>query len=493
MNISASFIWLLLGGGLQVFGFGRWMTPLAAWLMPVFILHFSHATPPLSGMLWVWLTLTIAVAVGNRGVVPIPSAAYLAVPTAIALSMMLSFLVDRLLAPLVPGFGATLVFPVAWTALEFLGSRFNPYGTWGSLGYTQHGNVPLMQLASVTGIWGIGFLVCWFAAVVNWAWDQQFDWGSVQHGVLGFAAVWSVITLLGGLRLAFATAPMPATVRIAGVGWPGGIVEPPEFLRAIEPDLDDAEHDRLRAAFLRIQDSFFTRSQREARAGARIIVWPEANLMVFKEDAAALLERARAFARQNEVYLLMGLVTLSPGAEHSFENQSVLLTPTGDTAYAYTKATAVPGFEKKFAVPGDGTIPVADTPYGRIASPICFDLDFDALIRQVGRAKTDLMLVPASDWKEITRLHQTMAEFRAIENGAALFRITRWGGSGAVDPYGRRLAWMDDFSTRDSVMVAQVPTKAGVRTLYARIGDVFAWACVASLVAGVGWFAPPAL
>ena len=113
-------------------------------------------------------------------------------------------------------------------------------------------------------------------------------------------------------------------------------------------------------------------------------------------------------------------------------------------------------------------------------------MDFDEIIRQVGRGRVDLMLTPASDWKDIMPLHQQMAEFRAIENGATLFRITRWGGSGAVDPYGRRLAWMDDFGAEDNVMVAQVPVRSGVRTLYALIGDAFAWACVAALVAAAG-------
>ena len=49
--------------------------------------------------------------------------------------------------------------------------------------------------------------------------------------------------------------------------------------------------------------------------------------------------------------------------------------------------------------------------------------------------------------------------------------------------------WMDDFSTEDSVMVAQMPIKAGVRTLYARFGDLFAWACVAGLATSIGLWA----
>jgi len=483
VNILDPFLWLVLGAVLQVFGFGRWITPFAAWLTPVFLLHFAHTMPPITGTLWIWSALGLAMAISLRGVVPIPGLAYLALPVFWGLLGALPFFVDRLVAPLLHGFWVTLVFPAAWTALEFLSSRTNPYGTWGATGYTQHGVLPLMQLVSITGVWGISFLIGWFAAVVNWAWDQQFVWDSIQHGVLIFAAVASGILLLGGLRIAFA--PEKQMVRIAGIGWPRGIIERDAFMRAVAPDLTDDEQEKLRSVFAQVQDSFLSRSAREAQAGSKIIVWPEANLMVFQEDETAFMERARTFVRDHRVYLVIGMATLRPGERYTFRNHSLLLTPGGKTAYDYTKITAVPGFEKRFALPGDKPIPFADTEFGRIASPICYDLDFDWIIRQIGRSKVDLILVPASDWREIIPLHQPMAEFRAVENGAALFRITRWGGSGAVDPYGRRLAWMDDFSSAENVMVAQVPINARVGTVFARFGDVFAWTCVASLAASV--------
>lgn len=477
------FSWLILAAALQLLGFGRWMTPVAPWLAPVFLLHFTHDMPLLAGMLWVWLALAIALGLSLRGVVPIPGLAYLILPVMMGLFGSLPYLLDKMLVPLVPGFWVTLVFPFAWTAVEFLYARWNPYGSWGAVGYTQHGVLPLMQLASVTGVWGIGFVIGWFASVVNWCWDQQFAWSAVQHGVLIFAGVTSAIFLLGGMRIAFS--PERATVRVAGIGWPKGIVEREEFMRAVMPDITPAEREKLNQAFKRIQESFLARSEREARAGARIIVWPEANLIVFRDDETAFIERARALARAHKVHLLMGMATLFPGERHTFRNHAVLLNPGGETAYDYTKITAVPGFEKRYGQSGGAPIPFADTEFGRIASPICFDMDFDAIIRQVGRGNADLMLNPASDWKEIMPLHQQMAEFRAVENGTALFRITRWGGSGAVDPYGRRLAWMDDFGAMDNAMVAQVPVKAGVRTLYARAGNMFAWVCVAGLAAGI--------
>ncbi|MBI4671445.1 MAG: nitrilase [Chloroflexi bacterium] len=485
MATTSSYAWLLLGGALQVFGFGKWIIPLSAWLAPLFLLHFTREVQPISGVLLVWFSLFIALSVANHDVIPLPAAAFFAVAAAMALTMALPFLADRLLSPYLPGFLSTLVFPAAWIALEFLAARLNPYGAWGALGYTQYGNLPLMQLASVTGIWGIGFLVTWFAAVVNWAWDRQFDWGTIQSGVLLYAAVWGLVMLAGGVRLAFA--PEVSTVRIAGIGWPQGIIEPREFMRVVAPDFTATERKQVREKFDRLHESFFERTRREVLAGAKIVVWPEGNLMVLKEDEAAFLERAQLFARDNGIFLLMGMGVLEPGAPRPVTNKAVLLSPAGEIAYSYTKITAVPGFEASTNVRGEGPIPVTATPYGRIASPICFDLDFPQIIRHVGRSRADLMLVPASDWKAITHLHQLMAEFRAVENGVTMFRITRWGGSGAVDPYGRRLAAMDDFTTHDNVLVAQVPASAGVHTIYARIGDLFAWCCVVGLLASSAW------
>lgn len=487
MTPLPSFLWLILGGALQVFGFGKWIVPLAAWLAPIFLLHFTREATPVAGVLGVWLALFIAVSASNREVIPVPGAGFFGVAAAMTATMTLPFLADRLLSPQLPGFLSPLAFPLAWIALEFLAARMNPFGNWGALGYTQRGNLPLMQLASVTGIWGISFLVTWCAALVNWAWDNQFDWGAVQHGVLLYAAVWCLAMLGGGVRLALAShAP---TVRIAGIGWPKGIIEADEFLRILAPDLTAIERERIRDKFGALQDSFFDRSRREAQAGARIVVWPEANLMVLKEDEARFLERAQQFARDNGVFLLMGMATLKTGAARPVENKAVLLDPAGEVAFSYLKTTAVPGLEARINIRGGGTLPVADTPYGRIVAPICFDLDFPQLIRQAGRSRADLMLVPASDWQAITHLHQLIAEFRAIENGAAMFRIARWGGAGAVDPYGRHLAAMDDFTAPDNVMVAQVPASAGVHTVYARVGDLFAWLCVTGLLGCIGWAA----
>jgi apolipoprotein N-acyltransferase len=122
-----------------------------------------------------------------------------------------------------------------------------------------------------------------------------------------------------------------------------------------------------------------------------------------------------------------------------------------------------------------------DTPYGRLSSIICYDGDFPQLLAQAGALGADVMLDPSNDWREIDPWHTQMASFRGIEQGFNLIRQTSQGLSAAFDYQGRRLAAMDHYQTTDYAMVSQVPTR-GVRTIYSRFQDWFAWLCLAGLV-----------
>ena len=134
---------------------------------------------------------------------------------------------------------------------------------------------------------------------------------------------------------------------------------------------------------------------------------------------------------------------------------------------------------------GDGKLRVLNTPYGRLTSIICFDGDFPQLLAQAGALGADVVLDPSNDWRAIDPWHTQMVSFRAIEQGVNLVRQTSQGLSAAFDYQGRRLAAMDHFQTTDYVMISEVPT-SGVRTTYTRLGDWFAWVCVAGLLLLVG-------
>jgi len=171
---------------------------------------------------------------------------------------------------------------------------------------------------------------------------------------------------------------------------------------------------------------------------------------------------------------------LSSGKTRPWENKLVLIEPNGHVAWEYNKARPVPGPEAALQVPGDGKLRELDTPYGRLSSIICFDGDFPQLLAQAGALRADIVLDPSSDWRAIDPWHTQMASFRGIEECSNLIRQTSQGLSAAFDYQGRGLAAMDHYQTADYAMVSQVSTR-GVRTIYSRLGDWFAWLCLAGL------------
>jgi apolipoprotein N-acyltransferase len=108
---------------------------------------------------------------------------------------------------------------------------------------------------------------------------------------------------------------------------------------------------------------------------------------------------------------------------------------------------------------------------------ICYDAEFPGFVRQAGKADADIMLVPAQDWAEITPIHGRMPLLGAIENGYSLIRNGYHGVSIAVDYHGNLLSQLDNFTTDERVMLADLPTE-GTQTVYALVGDLFAWLCV---------------
>jgi apolipoprotein N-acyltransferase len=245
------------------------------------------------------------------------------------------------------------------------------------------------------------------------------------------------------------------------------------------------ERGPFREKMVHLQEWFLETTHREALAGAKIVIWPELNLLVFKEDEQPFLERARQLARTDSIYLLMGMATVTLGVQRPLENKALLINDSGAVICSYGKSHAMPGWETELGTPGTGSVPVVNTAYGRMAIAICFDADFPGFIRQAGEQHADLLLVPANDWEEIKHIHLAMAAFRAVEIGATMIRATSTGLSSLIDPYGRILAVTDHFAPGARVMVAQVPL-ASTSTMYDRVGDLFAWLCVAALVVLAG-------
>jgi apolipoprotein N-acyltransferase len=144
----------------------------------------------------------VALAIAYRDTLPVSGPLYLAIIAAQTSVVSAPFLLDRLVAPRFSGVASTLILPVALVAAEFLRSRTTAAASWGSIAYSQYGLPPLMQVAAVVGIWGITFLIAWFASTFDWSWSRSFNWAEVRGPMLTFGLVLGAIVSIGNIRLA---------------------------------------------------------------------------------------------------------------------------------------------------------------------------------------------------------------------------------------------------------------------------------------------------
>ncbi len=481
VGIGQRWLWLTVAVVLQLVANGRWILPVAAWLAPLAWLVFLDRSPRRREATLAFALFVLTQLVVWRGIVPAPGLLYYLIAGTYAVVYFAPFAVHRAVAGGLSGIKGTLVFPAAWVGIEFLFHRWiTPYGSWFSLAYTQTDFLPILQLASVTGVAGISFMMTWFAAVAA---------GSVRPGrpvterarsATACGLVLLSVLAFGQLRL-HGSPPGGELVRVAGVVPSPGLVSALE--EALAPvrrgeQVSDADLATIESLASRVNDDLLARTVREARAGARLVAWSETAGRVMQAGEPSLLARAGRLAAEEGVDLVLAYGVWVPDGRPPFENKVAALSASGDIAWTYQKANPVVGAESPFTAAGDGVVRRLDTPYGGVGAVICHDLDFAPLLRQAGRGEMGLVVGPAADWVAITPLHAQMATLRSIESGFSLLRPTSSGRSIAVDTRGRTLAALD---YADDVMVAHVPV-ASVPTLYAVVGDLFAWLCLATLI-----------
>jgi apolipoprotein N-acyltransferase len=474
-----SYLWLVIGTVLGLFSTGQWTVPLASWLAAVFFIRFVRTQKVWLGVPLVWLASFVIGSITFWGILgygfPLPIFLVTMAVNTLVIGAV-PYLADRLLAPRVGGFAATLVFPLAVTALEFLSLTTSPLGSMGASAYSQFDSLPLVQVVSLTGMWSITFLMNWFATVVNYAWERSFSWPRIRRSLAIFVGVMLAVLVYGSARLVFSQ-PAAGTVRVAGLTAVDFRVTQAELFQTMNTDWQAFR--QLAAARY---DPYFEGTSREARAGAKIVLWPEMAVQVAGEDEPALFARAQEVARQEGIYLAVPMMTVFNDDRPS-QNKLLVLDPTGEIVLEHYKygGNLIEGFQ-----PGDGVLRTVETPYGTLSGVICWDTDIPGTVRQAGRNGTDILLSPSLEYRAVDPIHAQMAVFRAIENGVSVVRQADNGLSIVTDPYGRTLATMDHFTASEWVMVAQVPTQ-GVFTVYSVIGDLFAWLCVLGFLAMVVW------
>lgn len=462
-------LWLALYGLLIPATQMRFGLGVLAWVAPVPLIHYLRLRPAwgagasalLVGMMaWTLATLSIVTA-------PLPAVLAPAFGVPIGLALTLPYLATHVVRRRWGERAAVLAFAGLAVFAEWALHALAPMGTWGSAANTQLDDLALLQLASVTGLHGVSFLVYLVAGVLESVLSSPRQTRTLALVVAVLAAVSS----LGQLRLLRFDAMGDETVRVAAIDTPSKVGRGPLPSAKEVAEVDRVLHARTREA---------------ARAGAALVVWTEAATMVLPEDEPQFLADLHELAREASVRLVAGYVVPISKAPLRYRNRYAYVTPAG-VDHIYDKHEPVPG---EPAERGTGPMPlVVDPVLGRVSGAICYDYDFPRVARRHALLDVDLVALPASDWRGIDPLHTQMASLRAIEGGHSLIRSTRFGLSAGYDPLGRPRAWQSHFDRLDGdprgILLMNLP-RHGVSTVYGRLGD---WFPLLSALLGFGLLA----
>ena len=210
-------------------------------------------------------------------------------------------------------------------------------------------------------------------------------------------------------------------------------------------------------------------------AGTQVVVLPEKIGRLSKSALAEVDALFSSAATTTRAAVVVGLVRRTSSG--SF-NSSRFYSADRKLQANYDKHHLIPAVEPE--TPGDKRI-ILDESSGRWGLQVCKDMDFPKLSREYAADGVDLMLVPAWDFNVDRWLHSRMAVLRAVENGFALARSARNGLLTLSNNRGRILAEAATVPDRFVSITGKVNV-ASEKTLYTRVGDWFAWLCVAMFI-----------
>ncbi|MER7131761.1 nitrilase-related carbon-nitrogen hydrolase [Streptosporangium saharense] len=343
---------------------------------------------------------------------------------------------------------AALTFPTAWVAVEFVVSLTLPHGAWWSLAYSQAEDLPVLQLASLTGPWGLTFLLLGTQAALA---VLPARLTPTSSGLRLAGAVAAVLALVLGHGLVRLTAPADGSgVRVA-------------LLATDDPNdptpVNTPEGKKLLGRYL----------AELGRLRADVAVLPENTFVVEKPHLRLLSGPLGALAARRHMTILAG-TTLIDGTRHT--NTALAFPDDGSAPVRYDKRHLIPGLESEFDT-GDRNVFMPGS-RGRWAIAICKDLDFPALVRGYRQQGASAIFAPAWDFPGDEWIHSRIALVRGVENGMAVARAPRGGDLLASDSRGRVLALARTNPGFASVVFTLPEATGG--TPYSMLGDWLGWA-----------------
>jgi apolipoprotein N-acyltransferase len=409
---------------------------------------------------------------------------------------------------------AVILFPrrgyllqwIIWIAYEYLRTQGFLGYPYGIAGYSQWSLPPLIQIASLFGVWGVSALVVfpsvYIAAAMAGGKAKTFF---VRERIPGLLWLISLAAALAFGFLSPADYSGAPTARIALVQhntdpWRGDLVDYRRNYEVLK---------RLSLEAL------------EERPRPDLVVWSETAFVpriywhtTYRDDpfSYALVKELLDFLKLQDVPFVIGNDDArrelnEAGIWERVDYNAVMLFDRGEIAALYRKLHLVPftehfPYQKQFPWVYQALLN-ADTHFWKtgdaasvfeinglkFSTPICFEDSFGDLSRDFVRNGAEIIVNLSNDaWSKslpAQMQHLSMAVFRAVENRRSLVRSTASGQTCGIDPNGRILAMAEPFA--ETQLTVEVPVmKAG--TLYTKNGDflpvIFTAAGVLLLISG---------
>jgi apolipoprotein N-acyltransferase len=410
-----------------------------------------------------------------------------------------------------PVFLRVLFVPAAWVLLEYLRSHLLSGFPWALLGYSQYLNLPVIQIADITGAWGVSFLVMAVNVGIYEVFGNRFSVvggrGKGRITLGGVLKEYGIVLLLlaftfgyGYFKLFSIHNSKPASLLKVSVVQ-GNIPQELKWdIRSRAPIVNK---------YIELTSAVISRKP-------DLIIWPEAALPVVPAEEPVYFERVCNFVKEIKTPLLLGAVTLE---DEAYYNSALLLSADGEISQTYNKLHLVPFGEYiplRQALPFlAGIVPIGDISPGsqytvfslphlpaenraakiekRFCVLICFEDLFPELSRAFVQKGARFIVVMTNDaWfgkSSAPYQHCAASVLRAVENRRPVVRSANTGISGFIDHSGKITSLVMDSAGEsrfiDGCLTREVPAGAGDMSFYARTGDVFVVVCVFFILCGI--------
>ncbi len=379
------------------------------------------------------------------------------------------------------GLKSALIFPLAWVAADYLRSFLLTGFPWTMLGHSQYRLLPLIQIADITGVYGITGLIL-LANIVFYRIVRALSGSEVPYPAKS-AIIFLVLfgaTLVYGFSRLNVTPPTETGIKVALIQ--GNI------------DQDVKWSPAFREKTLDIYSSLS--KQAAIKQKTDLIVWPESAAPFFFQENSAASDRIRTLTRELGSYLFFG----SPAAEirdsgYRNLNSAFLLAPDGSEIGRRDKVHLVPFGEyvpmaKLFPFVNKMVHGIGDFAPGQEIKPlncgkttlgtlVCYEAIFPELARaQVNAGSRILVNITNDAWfgtSSAPYQHLSMAVFRAVETRTPLVRAANTGITSIIDQNGHIKGMTSLF--KEAVMTGEVQP-GSADAIYLRIGDLFAQICL---------------